>query len=1489
MEKNLVTEAERFLHDRHKDKRRTQALRIVAVAVVFVTIYALILPAVTMSNEVECGLAEHIHTDSCWQEQLTPPQPQMVCPVQGSGAVVLHAHDSSCYDGQGALACALEERAAHTHGPDCYREHRELICTEVPDPGHAHTASCYAQDRGEELTCGMEESGAGHTHTDDCYRQEPSDELICGQEEGEDHAHSDGCYRMVPVKRELKCFQEEGPDQLDEEGNVLVPGHSHTAECWKTEEELRICGQQESQGHSHTDSCYAWTPRLTCQEEERPAGHVHTDGCYEIEQLFVCLEQELASHSHDGSCYDETGALVCGLSEVLAHQHTAGCFFTPEGEAEPVRTLICGQEEHTHTEQCYVRVPDSEGPTFYCGMNEHIHTMSDCFFETGALRCTLMEHVHDLTCMEPPAAPSESPEPSQSQDPEASGSPLPEESQEPVVVEGVELVDAQFPDVYVTDAFTMSFRVNGFAQVAESGEQPQQPQDPLPSPSGEVFMELVENMVPLAAIPRRMAYAVPAGSAPDSAAPPMTDESDSMTASGPVSGPEGTAVVDSSHPPLDDPAQPEQWPGAEPPAATPGLETAPVSMEPAPAETFPGAQPSQEPIPQPEEPERVLLDPTQVRFVVEPLEDGQAMADAMAAAAEMGEEEQATLVQLFTVTAYTGDGRRLDASEVEVVAEVVFSEAFLNYAEHAGEEQISLIGADPAEQTAADVGTVISVVDLESSREVTYAPVSALRAEENSVLFQVRMSKEGGSTMGLMLIKNVYPHFDVQYYAYIKQPVTTTGGEGTLSFIDTSAAANNGEPTRPSNGTTPKTKDIALDENGNMQFDQGTLQQIYRSKDRQFNPLGDLTLEGLMSMTEKDGDDDIAEGLTHYRLKELWVLKDGGDPKSMNTADWVVYPQEQLDQLRFTNNPADVEDDDTGNVILIQETEEKKTVFRLAYEQAERKNESHSAVFYDYDITSGPIRGDGSAGNKYVVNATKQGINSDVNYEVAGEGEDKKQMFGFGNSNKTINTGRGDEAVNQSGGNYGGCFYNIVDGIDGDSVRWSGGITGPKLFGTGDKDSTGENHVAGKTIHNGYSLEFKGEGDTYTLTAVRDPSNAIVSTAKDLDRFGYNRPNWNNTKTIWTNNFWPMDGKKGVDPQFGGPTRVESRNDEGNVLTKDFPLSDIPYVEGGERNPVPDSTYDKKVDHNPYFGMKFTIKFSLPADYTGPLEYYFYGDDDMWVFMGNRLVCDIGGVHSSVGEYVDLWDYVEGTRQDHPAQEYVLTFFYTERGASGSTCWMQYTLPNAVTIPDIDEPGKGPNLTIKKKVDGNMAGDAERDAFYTFDLDLTNAGTQTVAGRLYDAKGRLVKVVEPPTVLADGRHSFTATDEPAEDQSSSADNFNIYFAGGKLRFQLKDGWKLVLQDLPATARYTVTEVFPDGGKPGNCQIAVSKDDGKTQEKGDSASDSAANGSVTFHNSFNYELPETGGAGGWYTMACVPLMAAGCLWYKKRSQGEGAED
>lgn len=1488
MAKNLIAEAERYLSSQHKDKRRSQVLRVLAVLVVFVTIYALILPAVTMSNEVECGMAEHVHSESCWEEQLALPQPQLVCTV-GRLGTVLHTHDSYCYDSLGELVCSLEEREAHVHGPECYQEQRTLLCGQVADPGHQHGASCYSYIRMENAdvesvsgyTCGMQEGEDAHRHVEECYPEERAAEPLCGREETGDeydeegnvvrqgHSHTEECW-LVRVHEKLVCGQEETDDQYDEEGNLIQQGHRHTGSCRLTGDELCYqygCGRHESAGHVHTAACgqggvqadsqgELWEQVLTCGEEEREPGHVHADECYEINQVLTCHRQEIQPHTHGAGCYDEGGALICGKAESLAHQHTSECFFMPEGDPEPTRTLICGQEEHTHTEQCFVKLTPKDEQAFYCGQNEHIHTMPECFFETGALRCTLVEHVHDLTCMEPPAEVSE--EPVESQEPVESEAP------EQPVAEGVELTDAKF--TYVNEAFTMTFTVNGFAQVADDGTEPERQtqsggafSDPPPAPSGEELVDITNQMVPLAAMPRMLALAAWDDNAPDSAAPPSTDEFNGTAVSGSSIEPEGTAVDNSSHTPLNDQEPEESVPAETQPAAT----AAPVQPE--------------------VKEERQLLDPAQVQFVVEPVEDTEEWEKVLAAASEMGEGEQAVVLQMLSVSAYAGDGRKLDLSGWDIYVEAEFSDELVSYAASM-EEQVNAIGETDEASGAADAPAggseaVISVMDLETYDEMTYAAISESR---RVVSFRMNTAKNDGR-MALMLIKNVYPHFDVQYYAYIKQPDVASApnpnetGDDLLNqplpFIDTSADANGGNATLPNNkNANPQIKWINVinkkgsAEHGAIVYDEGTLQQIYLDSKLQFNPLkDDLTINGLLSFEEKPNE--ALETMSdHYALKELWVLQPGGDPDDDNA--WEKYDEISTgEELQFTNNPAAAGQNE--NVILIQETEAGRTMIRLVYDQkVHAENATHKAMFYDYDITDGV-----NSVNK--VSVTKKGINSNV------EG---KNVLGFGNGPGVLATGLGtnkgtdEKFINQANLEslvYKGCSFGLVSGMDGGhDVTFGNGVTGPSLFGTTGKD------VKGKTIIDGYSLEFKGEGDTYTMTAVKKDG---VMVRDDLDRLGRSRLNWNKTKATWSNEFWPLDKENAVDPKFG------ARED----------LSTVEVNGNGNYN-LPDSDFGG--DHNAYFGMHFTIQFTLPKNYVGPLEYYFYGDDDMWVFLGDELVCDIGGVHSAVGEYVDLWDYLGGDEaryKERPSdQTYTLSFFYTERGASGSTCWMQYTLPNAITVPTIPEPGKGPGLTIEKRVEGNMATQKDMDEFYTFDLELTGLGNGTFGGKLYakDESGNAYLVNVTSTQVGD---MVCYTSDGTQDNSQGADlaeYTNIQLTGGKIRFPLKHGWKLVIQDLPATAGYTVKEVFPDdlnGKPPEHCVVTVSKDGGGAVA-GDTASDTSvkADGSlVLFTNSFGYELPETGGTRAqWYTMAGLPLTTAMfCLWYKKKSRGEGAAD
>lgn len=200
MKKLLLREAAKHKLQNRRRKRWQKTVSILACLVVFCTVYALILPALTAEADTYCGKEEHTHTEDCYKDKL-------ICgKEEGQGA---HHHTDDCYREVEALVCPTPESDGHQHTEACYTEEQVLTCTNT-DEGHVHSEfdSCYTTEK--KLTCGMEEGQGAHHHTAECY--ETKKELICGQEENDGHRHTAECY-----EKELICGKEE---------------HLHTLACY---------------------------------------------------------------------------------------------------------------------------------------------------------------------------------------------------------------------------------------------------------------------------------------------------------------------------------------------------------------------------------------------------------------------------------------------------------------------------------------------------------------------------------------------------------------------------------------------------------------------------------------------------------------------------------------------------------------------------------------------------------------------------------------------------------------------------------------------------------------------------------------------------------------------------------------------------------------------------------------------------------------------------------------------------------------------------------------------------------------------------------------------------------------------------------------------------------------------------------------------------------------------------------------------------------
>lgn len=186
---------------------------------------------------------------------------------------------------------------------------------------------------------------------------------------------------------------------------------------------------------------------------------------------------------------------------------------------------------------------------------------------------------------------------------------------------------------------------------------------------------------------------------------------------------------------------------------------------------------------------------------------------------------------------------------------------------------------------------------------------------------------------------------------------------------------------------------------------------------------------------------------------------------------------------------------------------------------------------------------------------------------------------------------------------------------------------------------------------------------------------------------------------------------------------------------------------------VGDSQYNGSKPLNHYFGLSMSSRFVQPkggkTNADKPMTFEFAGDDDVWVFIDDVLVGDIGGIHTSAKLTIDFQtgeikvnDSPDGTllskfqeaKQDTAkgfkgntfaeGTNHTLKFFYLERGATDSNMKLKY---NLVTVPESD--------IIKFDQDGKFVQGAKFQLYKT-DKDFKNeleplgSGTTDEAGHL---------------------------------------------------------------------------------------------------------------------------------------------------------------
>lgn len=366
-------------------------------------------------------------------------------------------------------------------------------------------------------------------------------------------------------------------------------------------------------------------------------------------------------------------------------------------------------------------------------------------------------------------------------------------------------------------------------------------------------------------------------------------------------------------------------------------------------------------------------------------------------------------------------------------------------------------------------------------------------------------------------------------------------------------------------------------------------------------------------------------------------------------------------------------------------------------------------------------------------------------------------------------------------------------------------------------------------------------------------------------------------KPLLTNDYPTMaDGNESLDYLFGGASdnAVTNYTPDGGLLTPDgqgnysfdaaskyakydhnsnrFELTN--QTQSGNRDPL-FTPFGNDSDDNRYsFGMNLGADFYMPKDgkvNNQNMVFDFTGDDDVWVFIDDVLVLDLGGIHQALGGSIDFaadkikYDKVQshgdtpaatiteafrkaGKKWDSKAYTtHHLSFFYLERGDGGSNCKISFNLPvKPSKAIDIEKETLG-TIDANKQFQFQLFVDGSKDP-YQGEYSVYNAHTNQVVNP--DASTENNGVIK----LAGGQFARVQADNFTDDtkytvRELNSSDYTVSANGSPMTQQGSDNNAYAETGSFTVGKTSHVTIVNSNVKPSNNKSIVKTNDGEGDE------------------------------------------------------------